>query len=424
MRNSSDASASASKNSGAMATNLTAHVMDQFNGDTLKGVASVLGERPARTRAALSGVLPALIAGLSKKASSPDEARTLLDVIKAHHLDAGPYADVAGVLNAPGAINSLRIMGGPLVESLFGARAGGIADWISSVSRISRASSSSLLGLVLPLVLAQIGTVVKGTGWSASNLMNLLGEQRQFLQNAPAGLTGVLGLGEQVTRHVARSEEARGHAAAAFQAEPEERRSTAWMWTVAAVALIPLFLWMLRGRDEPRQASAATFGAGAVGTTGVASLGPLVERQLPDNVSLRIPANGVENKLIAYIEDGAQNPLEEIWFSFDRLEFQTDSVTLTPGASDQLRNIAAILKAYPEVKVKIGGYTDNTADSASNVTLSQDRANAAMTQIASLGIDRSRLTAEGYGERRPIADNAIEEERQRNRRVAIRVTDK
>jgi len=95
-----------------------------------------------------------------------------------------------------------RRMGGPLVESLFGARAGGIADWISSFSRISRASSSSLLGLVLPLVLAQIGNVVKGTGWSGSNLMTLLGEQRQFLQNAPAGLAGVLGRGDQVTQHV------------------------------------------------------------------------------------------------------------------------------------------------------------------------------------------------------------------------------
>ena len=409
-----------------MATNLIAQLMNEFSGDTLTGVASAIGESPARTRTALGGVLPALIGGLSAKASSTDHANALLDMIKGNQLDSGPFTDVAGALKWPGGVNSLLTIGRPLLDSLFGARAGGVTDWVSSLSGISRTSSSSLLGLVLPLVLGQIGKLVKGSGWSASSLMSLLGDQKQFLQSAPAGLAGVLGLGDKVTRQVAAAEtDARRSAAAvASQAVPEARRSNAWLWAVAAVALIPLFLWMLRGRDEPRQASVSTLGARAVGTTGVASLGPLVERRLPDNVSLRIPANGVENRLIAYIEDGTQNPFKETWFSFDRLEFQTDSATLTPGASEQLRNIAAILKAYPEVKVKIGGYTDNTAESAYNLKLSQDRANAAMNQIANLGIDRSRLAAEGYGERHPIADNATEEGRQRNRRVDIRVTDK
>jgi K(+)-stimulated pyrophosphate-energized sodium pump len=76
------------------------------------------------------------------------------------------------------------------------------------------------------------------------------------------------------------------------------------------------------------------------------------------------------------------------------------------------------------VKVKIGGYTDNTAERSYNLKLSQDRANAAMNQIASLGVDRSRMEAEGYGDADPIADNSTPEGRQRNRRVDIRVTDK
>lgn len=71
-------------------------------------------------------------------------------------------------------------------------------------------------------------------------------------------------------------------------------------------------------------------------------------------------------------------------------------------------DVAAILKAYPQVEVKIGGYTDNSADGNYNLKLSQDRANAALTQIVDLGIDRSGLAAEGYGERHPS--------RQRDRR--------
>ena len=89
-----------------------------------------------------------------------------------------------------------------------------------------------------------------------------------------------------------------------------------------------------------------------------------------------------------------------------------------------MRNIAEILRAYPQVKVQIGGHTDNVADANYNLKLSRERATNTMNQIASMGIDRSRLDAEGYGETRPVADNSTDEGRQRNRRVDIRVTEK
>jgi outer membrane protein OmpA-like peptidoglycan-associated protein len=112
------------------------------------------------------------------------------------------------------------------------------------------------------------------------------------------------------------------------------------------------------------------------------------------------------------------------WFSFDRLEFETDSAVLRPSSREQLQNVAEILKAYPSVTAKIGGYTDNAGDAAYNMKLSADRATNTMNELVSLGIDRSRLEAEGYGESHPVADNATEEGRQRNRRIDINVTKK
>jgi outer membrane protein OmpA-like peptidoglycan-associated protein len=112
------------------------------------------------------------------------------------------------------------------------------------------------------------------------------------------------------------------------------------------------------------------------------------------------------------------------WFSFDRLEFETDSARLKPTSREQLLNVAAILKAYPNVAVKIGGYTDNTGDPAHNLKLSQDRANATLNELVALGIPNSQLAAEGYGEQFPVADNSTPEGRQRNRRIDIRVTKK
>ncbi|HYE34522.1 OmpA family protein [Methylocaldum sp.] len=153
-------------------------------------------------------------------------------------------------------------------------------------------------------------------------------------------------------------------------------------------------------------------------------LGAFMDKKLPNGVTLHIPANGVENKLLAFIEDKSKQVSPNTWFSFDRVEFDTDASTLKPLSQQQLRNIAEIMKAYPQVTMRFSGYTDNTGNPERNLQLSRERANSAMNQVVALGIDSSRLAAEGYGEQHPIADNATAEGRQRNRRVDINVSAK
>jgi outer membrane protein OmpA-like peptidoglycan-associated protein/uncharacterized protein YidB (DUF937 family) len=155
-----------------------------------------------------------------------------------------------------------------------------------------------------------------------------------------------------------------------------------------------------------------------------ASLGEFIDKRLPNGVVLRIPTNGVENKLIAFIEDPNRAVDKLTWFSFDRLEFATDSATLLPGSAEQLRNISEILKAYPNVNLKIGGYTDNVGNDAYNLKLSTDRARNTELEVEKLGINEQRLESEGYGKEHPVADNSTEEGRQRNRRIDVRVTKK
>jgi outer membrane protein OmpA-like peptidoglycan-associated protein len=112
------------------------------------------------------------------------------------------------------------------------------------------------------------------------------------------------------------------------------------------------------------------------------------------------------------------------WFDFDRLTFDTGKATLQDSSTEQLQNIAAILKAYPKVKVKIGGYTDNTGNKEANLRLAQDRATNVMHELVQRGVDSSRLAAEGYGEEHAVGDNATFEGRQKNRRIALRITAK
>ena len=154
-----------------------------------------------------------------------------------------------------------------------------------------------------------------------------------------------------------------------------------------------------------------------------AALGEFFKRKLPDGTELNIPKLGVENKLIDFIESTSAVD-KETWFDFDRLLFDTGKATLQPDSQAQLKDVAAILKAYPKVHVRLGGYTDNVGDKAANVKLSQERAANVEREIVKLGIDAMRLDAKGYGEEHPVASNDTEEGRAKNRRISMRVTEK
>lgn len=154
-----------------------------------------------------------------------------------------------------------------------------------------------------------------------------------------------------------------------------------------------------------------------------AALGEFSLQKLTSGVELNIPEFGVENKLLTFIK--SDKPVDKTtWFDFDRLTFETGAATLKPESQEQLKNIAEILKAYPAVNIKLGGYTDNTGNAASNLKLSQDRANSVRAELEKLGVDKGRLEAEGYGQEHPVASNDTEEGRAQNRRISIRVTEK
>jgi outer membrane protein OmpA-like peptidoglycan-associated protein len=83
-----------------------------------------------------------------------------------------------------------------------------------------------------------------------------------------------------------------------------------------------------------------------------------------------------------------------------------------------------MLTCYNNMSIKMGGYTDNSGDSTKNVTLSQQRAEAAKAALVKLGIAADRIEAEGYGPQYPVAANDTKEHMAQNRRIDIRVTKK
>ncbi|MBK6627810.1 MAG: protein translocase subunit SecD [Flavobacteriales bacterium] len=144
-------------------------------------------------------------------------------------------------------------------------------------------------------------------------------------------------------------------------------------------------------------------------------------KALSTGVSIDGLAGGVESGLLGFLESG--RPVDKTtWFNFDRVVFRSGSAELLADSSDaQLNNLAEILKAYPDVRLKIGGYTDSTGNAAANQKLSQQRAEAVVADLEKKGVANGRLEAEGYGSQHPVASNATEEGRAKNRRMALRV---
>ena len=99
--------------------------------------------------------------------------------------------------------------------------------------------------------------------------------------------------------------------------------------------------------------------------------------------------------------------------------FDTGKSTIKTESSAVLDNIADILDDYPNVRFRIEGHTDSTGSAERNQTLSQERAQSVMNYLIEKGIPSNRMTAVGYGEDRPIADNNTREGRRTNRRVEI-----
>ena len=101
------------------------------------------------------------------------------------------------------------------------------------------------------------------------------------------------------------------------------------------------------------------------------------------------------------------------------VNFDTDKTVVKPDSGPLLAEVLKLLTADPSLKLTVEGHTDNAGTPAHNQTLSQGRADAVMRILIADGIDPARLQARGFGQAKPIADNAAEDGRAKNRRVEL-----
>lgn len=101
--------------------------------------------------------------------------------------------------------------------------------------------------------------------------------------------------------------------------------------------------------------------------------------------------------------------------------FDVASYSLKPQFRATLDKVADSLKQYPDSLIDVYGHTDSTGSDAYNQTLSENRARTVASYLSMQGVNSARIRSQGYGETMPVADNATEEGRRKNRRVEIKI---
>jgi len=412
-----------------MAVNLINKLRNELTDDVIGRIATFLGETPVNTQSAIGYAVPATVGMLAQRAQTAQGAADVFGMLQRGGFDGS--SESLGSLFRTGTPAPDRIKNGAsLASSIFGTRQTGLIDLIASRTGVGPQSATSLLGLIAPFVMNMIGREASAAGGlNAPSIARLLGDQLGFVRTlAPAGLASLLGIrGPEEPEPVYETvhEPARSYAPITEPARAYDRGGgLGWLKWAIPLLLLGLVVWGLsamRHREPAREADAAR-GSVPVGTAGRPVV--LVRERLSCGQDLEVAPDGVEKKLIAFIDDTSRPADRETWFTFDRLEFESNAPNLTPGSEAQIRNIAAILRCYPNVNMKFGGYTDNTGDRAANQQLSQARAEDARQAVISQGIDQSRVEAEGYGPDHPVASNDTDEGRQQNRRIDVRVTKK
>ena len=103
--------------------------------------------------------------------------------------------------------------------------------------------------------------------------------------------------------------------------------------------------------------------------------------------------------------------------------FETGETQLREEGMASLVEVVDLLQSEPDKNIRIEGHTDSTGEAATNLEISERRANAVFDALVSLGVDAERVTAAGMGEDFPIASNETEEGRRQNRRVDVILLD-
>jgi outer membrane protein OmpA-like peptidoglycan-associated protein len=380
-------------------------------------IAGMLGESPEATAKTLGGVAPAIIGALIQKSGSAKGTGELVDMFKEHKIDGGMLDQIGDLLGGGDKSAALQNTGGSILTSILGDKLGPIGNLLSAFGGVKAANAQGLMGLIAPLIMGAISKHLGGS-MDTSKLVGLLGDQREHVAKAlPPGLGALLGMAAPatgMTTTAASSANARPTApiaggvakGAAHTVAQENKNDGLVPWLLGAVALAAIAL------IGPRTCAQAP-------TAAIEQVAG--QLKLPGGEMLQVPPGSIGEQLFKFLSGAETAPKT---FTFDNLNFQTGSATLTTESQAAVDAIGKTMKAFPTVEATLDGYTDNQGGARANQRLSESRARTVMDAMVAMGIDAARLKTAGRGAEKPVGDNATEEGRAKHRRIELTVTKK
>jgi outer membrane protein OmpA-like peptidoglycan-associated protein len=390
-----------------MSWNLLDAVKGQFTNELLSKASSYLGESDAALQKGLDTVIPVALAGIAKK-SEDGHTESLLSFAK-QAFDSGILNNLAGTFSSSG--GGVPSIGPALISGLFGDKYGAIANAVSSFTGLKGSSTSNLFGSIVPLALASLGKFAKDNNSTPGAITSMLSSQKNSIWSSlPAGfnLTKLLGVEETVHKATA---------------APEQKKSNNWLLPLLlALAGIVILWYLLKGCGGAKTEETAVVHDTVTKTNIVVLEKEPIKVKLPNGIELDAYKGGIEDLLVAFLNDPNAKPGKDNWFDFNDLNFKFGTAEIIPESMKQLDNIVQILKAYPDTKIKLGGYTDKVGDAVANKKLSQERADAVMAALKDAGVGAQVEGAEGYGsEFAKYPETAPEDDRLKDRRVSVSV---
>ena len=443
-----------------MSLNIIDLIKGQLGSALVTQAASQLGESESGISKAIGGLLPAVVGGLANNSDNP----SVLDAIK-----TAPSQGVLGNLLGLASENTW-VQG--LLTSIFGDKLSGLVNSIATYAGISNNSSASLLNLVTGATIGSVGKHAADNNLDQSGISSLLNDQKGIVSSLlPAGLSlASLNVGDwakgykfdndndtiktspvstptptptpisneepkiEVTRNVADG--------GTFTDRPTTSEGgSIWKWLLPVLLLIAASYFLWKQCDKKETTTTTTVAGDSLNTTTDSSsmqndtATTMTTTKVDENIDLNGTAlkgykGGMEDNMITFLKSGSyasaadDEALKDNWYNFDHVNFKMGSATeLEAGSQGQLENLVAILKAYPEAKVKIGGYTDKVGNEAANVKLSGERATYIKDWLAKQGVGAQVTGADGYGSKFATVDAAAtNEERAVDRKMAVRFT--
>jgi outer membrane protein OmpA-like peptidoglycan-associated protein len=182
-------------------------------------------------------------------------------------------------------------------------------------------------------------------------------------------------------------------------------------WIIAGLLALLVLVLLLQPRDRNEAATVAEpAAAGAV----VAPVAMPV--RLPDGEQVELAQGSLAYDLQAYLAGREAAPRT---FSFDALNFDTGRTEIRGENREDIENVARVLAAYPNARVRVVGYTDSRGGELPNQALAYQRARAVAEALEDRGVDENRIEAVSGGEDNALASNATPQGRFVNRRTEL-----